>query len=472
MSSQIRQLLDLITNSVETLEKACVANGTNIPDLQTVFDPASEAFRSDPVAAEAASIISAATLHLNAVIAPPAMIAYNAIGGHWRSAALRLCLESHTTEILREAGPEGLHVNDIAAKTGVDAQKLARCLRFLATEHIYREIKPDVFTNNRVSSIMDTLKPSKDIIADPGHKFDNTTGFAAVAGHHLDEVFKASTYLWENEADPKTAGSQKPEEASFTRALGTKKPLFEFYAQPEESFRQRRFNVAMRGFSALQSDQVTLTAYDWQSLPENSLVVDVGGGIGSVSLVLARAFNNLNIIIQDLPQVIDDGAKIWNQELPEAVSTGRVKFEAHNFFEAQPRKNVSVFFMKSIMHDWSDEYCRKILKPLREAATPNTKLVLMDSLVPYACHDPRDDALFGATAKEAPAPLLANWGASNARSYISDMCMMVMFNSQERTVDHFDQLLKSSGWKITAVRRQAAVGAAFLSSIEAAPILS
>ena len=42
----------------------------------------------------------------------------------------------------------------------------ARCLRFLATEHIYRELKPDVFTNNRISSMLDTLKPSKDIIAE------------------------------------------------------------------------------------------------------------------------------------------------------------------------------------------------------------------------------------------------------------------------------------------------------------------
>ena len=42
---------------------------------------------------------------------------------------------------------------------------IARCLRLLAASHIYREVKPDVFANNRVSSYFDTMKPSAEIIA-------------------------------------------------------------------------------------------------------------------------------------------------------------------------------------------------------------------------------------------------------------------------------------------------------------------
>jgi hypothetical protein len=36
----------------------------------------------------------------------------------------------------------------------------------LATHHIYREVKPDVFSNNRVSSLLDTFKPSAEVIAE------------------------------------------------------------------------------------------------------------------------------------------------------------------------------------------------------------------------------------------------------------------------------------------------------------------
>ena len=48
--------------------------------------------------------------------------------------------------------------------------------------------------------------------------------------------------------------------------------------------------------------------------------------------------------------------------------------------------------------------------------------------------------------------------------------MLIMYNGQERTIRQFDQLFKSTGWKITAVHRQPAVDVSLLSSIEAVPI--
>jgi len=82
---------------------------------------------------------------------------------------------SHTVEVLREAGPSGLHVRAIAAKTGVDQSKLgkprlcllllfvddvvAHILRLLASHHILREVSPNVFANNRLSSLIDSGKP-------------------------------------------------------------------------------------------------------------------------------------------------------------------------------------------------------------------------------------------------------------------------------------------------------------------------
>ena len=54
----------------------------------------------------------------------------------------------------------------------------------------------------------------------------------------------------------------------------------------------------------------SVVAYDWQSLPKDALVVDVGGGVGTVSLVLAKTFSNMKIVIQDLPKVVEDGLKV------------------------------------------------------------------------------------------------------------------------------------------------------------------
>ncbi|KAJ8082650.1 hypothetical protein PM082_008506 [Marasmius tenuissimus] len=189
-TSPLRTILDILTKNVEILENSCKANGTAIPDLETPFHPSSEAFRAHPEAAEASNIIVAAAHHLGAILTPPPIALYHVVGGHFKSTAVRVCLESNVTEILREAGPQGMHVEDISKKNGVDPQKLSRFLRLLAMHHVYKEITPEVFTNTRTSSLMDTLKPSEVVLSDPEHKHDNTMGLAALMSHHLDEAFK------------------------------------------------------------------------------------------------------------------------------------------------------------------------------------------------------------------------------------------------------------------------------------------
>jgi hypothetical protein len=44
-------------------------------------------------------------------------------------------------------------------------QFLARVLRVLATHHVFVEASPNVFRNNRLSSIMDTMKSVEEIKA-------------------------------------------------------------------------------------------------------------------------------------------------------------------------------------------------------------------------------------------------------------------------------------------------------------------
>ncbi|THH07900.1 hypothetical protein EW146_g9170 [Bondarzewia mesenterica] len=469
MSSPVRQLLELISSSISTLEKTCAENGTQIPDLDAPFSPSSEAFRTNVVAAEAANIVSAAALQLAAILTPPQVSLYHIIGGHFRSAAIRVCIESNVTEILREAGPQGLHVEDIAAKNGQDPDKLARFLRFLATNHVYREVSPNVFANTRISSILDTLKPSEEIIADPVHKHDNTPGLAAFASHHLDEAFKAAAYAWETLADPATRRSGDPSASPFARAFNTKQTLWQFHERAEESYRNHRFGVGMQGVQAMQPVNAILDAYNWASLPAESIVVDVGGGVGTSSFPLAEKFSTLKIVVQDLPGVVKHGKKVWEVKMPDKLKSGA----AHDFFDRQPQTNASVFLLKQITHDWSDEYCVKFLTRLRTAATPTTILLIVDSIMPFACHDPSGDddkGIPGAVPREAPAPLLANFGAVNEMAYNADIDMFLLFNSQERTIRHFDRLLRSTGWKIKIVHRQAD-DSTFLQSIEAIPIV-
>ncbi|EIM90650.1 S-adenosyl-L-methionine-dependent methyltransferase [Stereum hirsutum FP-91666 SS1] len=467
-----RQLLAHMGESLDVIEQTCAANGTKLPELNEPFSPPTEAFRADPKVAEAANIASAAAVHLAAILTPPQVTLYHFAGGHFRAAAIRACLESNITEILREAGPEGLHVKDIAAKNGQDPLKLGRFLRFLATNHVYREVSPDVFTNTRISSMLDTLKPSTEIIAKPESKHIGTFGFPAFLSHHLDEAFKAAAWSWEVLEDPKTRKSGDPHASPFSRALNTDQTLWEFYERPEESFRHQRFSIGMHGVQALQPPDSILGAFNWKSLPAESLVVDVGGGIGTSSMSLATHFPQLNIVVQDLPSVIEEGRTIWAEKHPDAIKSGRVQLEAHDFFKPQPHNDASVFLLKIIIHDWSDEFCVKLLARLREAATKDTVLLLIESIMPFACHDSQGDDNYeipGAVPHEAPAPLLANYGHTNLMGYNADIDMFLLFNSQERTIRHFNDLLRGCGWKVIRVNRHEGGDSTFLQAIEAVP---
>ena len=50
--------------------------------------------------------------------------------------------------------------------------------------------------------------------------------------------------------------------------------------------------------------------FDWAGLEEGSLVVDVGGGIGSTSMTLAKAFPHLRFCIQDRPKTVELGMTV------------------------------------------------------------------------------------------------------------------------------------------------------------------
>ena len=49
---------------------------------------------------------------------------------------------------------------------------------------------------------------------------------------------------------------------------------------------------------------------DWSKLDPGSLVVDVGGGVGSQSLALSKVFPDLKFIVQDRDKIIEDARKV------------------------------------------------------------------------------------------------------------------------------------------------------------------
>jgi ubiquinone/menaquinone biosynthesis C-methylase UbiE len=52
------------------------------------------------------------------------------------------------------------------------------------------------------------------------------------------------------------------------------------------------------------------SVYPWASLPENTVVCDVGGGNGHATIELLKVFPHLKVIVQDLPKVAEQGKEV------------------------------------------------------------------------------------------------------------------------------------------------------------------
>jgi trans-aconitate methyltransferase len=116
--------------------------------------------------------------------------------------------------------------------------------------------------------------------------------------------------------------------------------------------------------------------FDWAQIGKGK-VVDIGGGQGSVSVAIARAFPNLSFVVQDFENTVAEGRNYVPEEL-----TDRITFMGHDFFEPQPVKDADVYFFRGIFHNWPDKYCIRILQNLIPALRKGSTIVIQDAAAP------------------------------------------------------------------------------------------
>ncbi|KAJ6573850.1 hypothetical protein DFH09DRAFT_1456184 [Mycena vulgaris] len=115
----------------------------------------------------------------------------------------------------------------------------------------------------------------------------------------------------------------------------------------------------MDGGSRVATLDAIIRGFDWSTYSEGSLV-DVGGGGGSQCMALARHYPQPPLAVQDRAPVIREGVVFWIKGLSSYLEPGKVLLEAG-------AQGVCVS-PPDVLHDWSDEYCVKILPVLRAAA--------------------------------------------------------------------------------------------------------
>lgn len=132
--------------------------------------------------------------------------------------------------------------------------------------------------------------------------------------------------------------------------------------------------------------------------PEDVLVCDVAGGHGHELVTFRERFPDVpgRLMLDDLASTFE------NLTLPLGVES-----IAHDFFQPQPVEGARFYYMREIMHDWSDDECRTILGHLVRAMDAESRLLIDDDVIPPT------DAEF--------------------RAVHMDVCMMVYLRPGERT---------------------------------------
>jgi hypothetical protein len=182
---------------------------------------------------------------------------------------------------------------------------------------------------------------------------------------------------------------------------------------------ESRFNAAMARRGIEQAEALVSAG----ALLGTRTLLDVGGGEGAMLAELVRRNPDLAGLVGDRPEV----AAAANTAFARQGLSDRARGVPVDFFVEVPA-GVDAYALCSVLHDWADEDCRRILRTIRAAMTPGECLWVVERHL---------DAERSADALQ--------------ELHLMDLHMLVLFGARERTRREYEQLLLSTGFSVTSV---------------------
>lgn len=159
------------------------------------------------------------------------------------------------------------------------------------------------------------------------------------------------------------------------------------------------------------------------AFPDTGLLVDVGGGDGTLLAAILATRPQLRGVLLEQPHVVPQA----QATLAAKGVSERVEVVGGDFFTTVPSEG-DCYVLSAVLHDWGDEAAIAILKQCRLAMPPEAKLVVVEQVL---------------------SP-----GADQSAVKLADVHMLLTnAGGKERTEAEWRELLQTAGFELQARTR-------------------
>jgi len=208
---------------------------------------------------------------------------------------------------------------------------------------------------------------------------------------HLEDAVKEGTPRWQ-------------------QTFGWPAPIFEhFFSTPEK---MREFIMGMHGFG-LSTSPAVARAFDLSAF---HTIADLGAATGHLTIAACEAWPQLSGVAFDLPPVIPFAA----EQIAKSSAASRISTVAGDFFKDE-LPNADLYALGRILHDWSEDRIRHLLRRICERLPSGGALLIAEKLL----HEDR---------------------TGPASAYMQSLSMLVCTEGRERTLTEYQALLTEAGF--------------------------
>ena len=330
-------------------------------------------------------------VRLSKKLTPANVAIIEMVQGFYVTKAIGVAADLNLSEHLKQSEKS---ISELSRITNTHEESLYRMMRMLASQGIFIEKKNQIFKNNRLSnSLLDQQNSMRHMV------MHQVNGINWKMFEELDYVVKSG-----KNAAQKVLGMD----------------VFEYLEKNPD--KNKLYNHAMTN-SSLMLSYAILSEYNFKKA---DTIIDIGGGQGILLAMILQKYKSVQGKVFDLPHVVEGAKEIAQQyNVSERLET-----IPGNFFKSIPSGG-DMYFLKSIIHNLSDDQCVHLLKDIKAVLPENGKILIFEPIIEM------------------------NNRYSFAKLY--DIQMLVgRSGGKERTRYEFEHIINDAGLKLKQIKRTAA----------------